>query len=89
MRLGCVPLFGPHTHNFDDLTRDLVAAGAAGRVVDADDLAATLVALTHDDTARRRMADAGEDWAAAQTNIVASTLEALTPITDLLDAART
>ena len=45
---GCPVLVGPHTFNFLQATEDAIAAGAALRVANADELGAQVNALLHD-----------------------------------------
>jgi 3-deoxy-D-manno-octulosonic-acid transferase len=52
-------LVGPHTFNFEEITRQLVAAGAALRVGDAGQLLAALLQLFGDANLRDRMGQAG------------------------------
>jgi 3-deoxy-D-manno-octulosonic-acid transferase len=52
-------LVGPHTFNFEEITRQLVAAGAALRVADAGQLHAALLRLFGDAELRDRMGQAG------------------------------
>ena len=57
--LGVPVVFGPHTANFAAVTEDLIRAGAAFRVADAQELAASLGALLADAEARNRAGAAG------------------------------
>ncbi|RPH99720.1 MAG: 3-deoxy-D-manno-octulosonic acid transferase [Lysobacterales bacterium] len=52
-------LVGPHTFNFEEITRQLVAAGAALRVSDAGELHTALLRLFGDAELRDRMGQAG------------------------------
>jgi 3-deoxy-D-manno-octulosonic-acid transferase len=52
-------LVGPHTFNFEEITRQLVAAGAALRVNDAGQLQAALLRLFGDAELRDRMGQTG------------------------------
>lgn len=58
-RLGCPPLFGPHTGNFDEMTTELLERSAAKRVLDAKDLADTVQALFVDPARLAKMAASG------------------------------
>lgn len=63
--VGCPVLVGPHTENFKQVAEDALARDAALRVSDAADWAARAAELTADAIARRRMGDAGREFAAA------------------------
>ena len=51
-------IVGPHTFNFAEVTEDLIAAGAALRIGDADDLGPAVVRLLSRDVERHSMGDA-------------------------------
>ena len=70
-------LFGPHVDNFDQEAALLLAAGAAGRVADVDELERELARLLADGAARERMGRAGMAAVAAQRGATGLTLEAL------------
>ena len=72
---GCPVLIGPHTFNFAQASADAIAAGAARRVRDADQLAEALAALLADAPARARLAAAGRAFAARHRGATARTLE--------------
>lgn len=63
--VGCPVLIGPHTENFSQATEDALAAGAALRVADAADWVKEATALCADEARRRRMGEAGREFAAA------------------------
>jgi 3-deoxy-D-manno-octulosonic-acid transferase len=52
---GCPVLFGPHTHNFVDMSESLIAAGGGKRVADGNELSAAMDMLLSDKRARARM----------------------------------
>jgi 3-deoxy-D-manno-octulosonic-acid transferase len=62
--VGRPVLVGPHTFNFEEVTRLAVEAGAAQRVNDADACIARALALLNDAPARVRMGEAGLAFAA-------------------------
>lgn len=72
--VGTPVLIGPHTFNFLDATAQAIAAGAAKRVSDANDLFARAQALIADPTARRAMGDAGRRFATVHSGATARTL---------------
>jgi 3-deoxy-D-manno-octulosonic-acid transferase len=79
-RLGCVPLFGPHTGNFAEITAALEGQGVALRVADGAALQAALARLLQDPAERaalgaRAMAAAGQEQA-----VLDRTLAALAPL---------
>jgi 3-deoxy-D-manno-octulosonic-acid transferase len=56
--LGKPVLVGPHTFNFEEVTDNLLAVGAAERVADAHALGAAVVQLLRDDARRESMGTA-------------------------------
>jgi len=63
--VGRPTLVGPHTFNFSDATQRAIAAGAAQRVADADELIASVAAFLDDGAARAAMRDAALAFHAA------------------------
>ena len=55
---GTPVIVGPHTFNFDEVTADLIRAGAAQRIGDADALGSEVVRLLAGDRERQAMAKA-------------------------------
>jgi len=68
--LGIPVLIGPHTFNFAEATAGAVAAGAARRVADADELARAVRDLLSDPDRRRAMGDAARTFHAAHRGAV-------------------
>jgi 3-deoxy-D-manno-octulosonic-acid transferase len=60
--LGKPVLFGPGMSNFRELTRDLLARGAARQVADANELVTAVGELLQDPAQRDRLAEAARDW---------------------------
>ncbi len=81
-RLGCPPLFGPHTGNFDAMTTHLIEAGAARRIGDVDELVSEVDALFADPAARERMARHGIEAGAAEEAVLVRIQQALAPLLD-------
>jgi 3-deoxy-D-manno-octulosonic-acid transferase len=83
--LGRPVLVGPHTFNFEEITRQLVAQGGALRVNGSDDLHAELQKLFRDADLRDRMGQAGLQLVQSGQGAVDRTLalaaELLTPAT--------
>lgn len=75
--LGKPLLLGPGMANFRQISRELVACGAARRVADAAALGEALRVLLADPSARARMGAAGVAWHRANQGAVARTLAAL------------
>ena len=73
--VGCPVLIGPHTHNFAEAADLAVAAGAAIRVTDAQQLAETAAQLLQDAPARERIGTAGADFTAAHRGATAKTMQ--------------
>ena len=68
--LGKPVLIGPHTFNFAEATAGAIAAGAASRVADADELARAVRDLLSDPARRRAMGDAARTFHAAHQGAV-------------------
>jgi 3-deoxy-D-manno-octulosonic-acid transferase len=79
-RLGCPPLFGPHTGNFEEMTAELLDKGAARRVRDADDLALAVDALLSDPALRLRLAAAGIEAGREEAGVLDRVQKALAPL---------
>jgi 3-deoxy-D-manno-octulosonic-acid transferase len=75
--LGRAILFGPGMSNFRPISRELLAAGAARVVHDAEELSARVVALVGDAAAREAMAQAAQQWHRANQGAVMRSLAAL------------
>ncbi|MDX1542158.1 MAG: glycosyltransferase N-terminal domain-containing protein [Geminicoccaceae bacterium] len=85
-RLGCVPVFGPHTQNFADITQALLDRDAAVRVEDARGLAETVGTLLADPERCAACARRAQDAAAAQAEVLESTFAALDRLLDRASA---
>jgi 3-deoxy-D-manno-octulosonic-acid transferase len=70
-------LFGPHTYNFSEAAESAVAAGAALRVADADQLMREARRLLRDPGAAQRMAEAGFAFVTAHQGATQRVLELL------------
>jgi 3-deoxy-D-manno-octulosonic-acid transferase len=79
-RLGCPPLFGPHTGNFEEMTRKLIDAGAAGRVGDIEDLVGTVEVLLGDRSTLDAMAAKGIKAGATEATVLDHVRQALQPL---------
>jgi 3-deoxy-D-manno-octulosonic-acid transferase len=77
--MGVPVLVGPHTFNFAQATADAIAAGAALRVADAEELMRAAAALLGDAERRARMGTAARAFAAAHRGATERTLLALGP----------
>jgi 3-deoxy-D-manno-octulosonic-acid transferase len=73
-------LAGPHTFNFGTITEDAIAAGAARRVRDADDMLMQAKNLLHVDVAREEMGAAALHFAQQHRGATARTLRLLEPL---------
>ena len=74
---NCPVLIGPHTFNFLQATKDAIAAGAARRVTNAEDLLATANTLLNDQAAMQAMRQASRDFATAHQGATERTLQLL------------
>ncbi|MEM9442142.1 MAG: 3-deoxy-D-manno-octulosonic acid transferase [Pseudomonadota bacterium] len=79
-RLGCPPLFGPHTGNFEDMTNRLLVIGAARRVQNADELARTVATLLIDPTMLDAMTTKGIEAGIAEASVLDHVQRALEPL---------
>lgn len=79
-RLGCPPVFGPHTGNFEEITSALETTGAALRVADAAALAGVVSELLRDPAARACLAERARAAAESEREVLPSTLHALAPL---------
>ena len=78
---GCPVLVGPHTYNFAQAADDSVACGAARRVVDAEEAAATAAKLLKDHTALQTMRAAALDFSQVHRGATARTVALISGIT--------
>ncbi|MFW2457013.1 lipid IV(A) 3-deoxy-D-manno-octulosonic acid transferase [Methyloversatilis discipulorum] len=62
--VGCPVVVGPHTFNFEHVTKDALAAGAAIRVENAAQMADVVAQLLADEERRARIAEAARQFAA-------------------------
>ncbi|MGG1946460.1 lipid IV(A) 3-deoxy-D-manno-octulosonic acid transferase [Trinickia sp. NRRL B-1857] len=85
--VGVPVLIGPHVFNFSQATADAVAAGAAVQVADPADLARVLGELFADKSRRVAMGAAASAFAARHRGATARTVEVLTALLPLEDAA--
>jgi 3-deoxy-D-manno-octulosonic-acid transferase len=84
-RLGSAILFGPHQHNFQEVSDALRAAGGALEVADATALASAIVHLRREPALRNAMAESAARLAAAETAVldhVLAAVEVLIPAGD-------
>ena len=77
--MGCPVLIGPHTWNFLEAAEQAVAAGAARRVSDPEDLARQVKALYRDPALRAAMSAAGRDFSAAHKGATDKVMAMLQP----------
>jgi 3-deoxy-D-manno-octulosonic-acid transferase len=85
-QLGCALAFGPHMTNCRDIADAMIAAGAGVEVRDPYALAARVLALLQDDTARRKAGEAARAVAAQGRGATERVLAALQPIVSRLQA---
>ncbi|MBP0598361.1 lipid IV(A) 3-deoxy-D-manno-octulosonic acid transferase [Herbaspirillum sp. LeCh32-8] len=78
--LGKPVLVGPHTFNFQTITQDAVAEGAAARVADSAELMRAWTALLAHAADAQRMADAAHDFAYRHRGASGRTLALLHPL---------
>lgn len=78
--LGKAVLVGQHTFNFQVITEDAIAAGAAARVADAAELLRMWALLQSDEMARSRMGSAAAGFALQHRGATARTMAMLKPL---------
>ncbi|MCF8031756.1 MAG: 3-deoxy-D-manno-octulosonic acid transferase [Desulfarculaceae bacterium] len=82
---GVPVIFGPHTHNFLEMARDLEAAGGGQRVANGQELAQTWGRLLDDAAQAGRMGSAALEFVAAHRGAVG---RAVAAAADLLEGGR-
>lgn len=75
--VGTPVLIGPHTFNFDLVTEEAIAAGAAKRIQDVDALASNLSTLIADKAARETMQSACLNFVAQKTGATEKTMQVI------------
>ncbi|MEO5626069.1 MAG: lipid IV(A) 3-deoxy-D-manno-octulosonic acid transferase [Dokdonella sp.] len=73
--LACPVIVGPQTFNFEEVTEDLINAGAALRIVNGDALGSTVVRLLSREVERRSMGEAAHRVMARERGAVERTME--------------
>ncbi|MEO5561667.1 MAG: lipid IV(A) 3-deoxy-D-manno-octulosonic acid transferase [Dokdonella sp.] len=73
--LACPVIVGPQTFNFEEVTEDLINAGAALRIVDGDALGSTVMRLLSREVERRSMGEAAHRVMARERGAVERTME--------------
>jgi 3-deoxy-D-manno-octulosonic-acid transferase len=79
IKLGTAVLTGPNWQNFRDSYTQLLKAGAAKEVIDAETLAVAVLNLLQDEAARNAMTARAEATVAAMSGALDYTLAALDP----------
>ena len=77
IKLGAAVLAGPHVHNFREMYLDLLKAGGALTVDDADSLASAVLDLLQNDVARKEAYARAEACIAAMSGALPKTLDAI------------
>ncbi|MDP3786371.1 MAG: 3-deoxy-D-manno-octulosonic acid transferase [Candidatus Omnitrophota bacterium] len=73
-------LFGPHTHNFEGITEELLAAGAAVRVREESELTDKVKYLLEDADNRRQMGERGRRLLESNIGVARHDLELIKPL---------
>ncbi len=79
IKLGTAVLTGPNFQNFRDSYGELLKAGGAKDVSDADSLAVAVLGLLQDEAARQQMRTRAEEAVAAMGGALPRTLQAIEP----------
>ncbi|WP_230413984.1 lipid IV(A) 3-deoxy-D-manno-octulosonic acid transferase [Collimonas silvisoli] len=77
--VGKPVLIGPHTFNFSDITEQAIAAGAAQRVSDVDNMLDTALQLLQADRQRQAMGEQASHFAQQHRGATARTMALLAP----------
>lgn len=77
IKLGAAVLAGPNVHNFREMYADLLKAGGARAVQDADSLASAVLDLLRNEVARKEVHARAEACLAAMTGAFPKTLDAI------------
>jgi 3-deoxy-D-manno-octulosonic-acid transferase len=77
--MGKPVLVGPHTYNFEVVTHEAVAAGAARQVADIAELAEAVGALMHDETARSSMGQAALTFSQQHQGVMERLMPLISP----------
>jgi len=77
--VGKPVLIGPHTFNFSDITEQAIAAGAAQRVSDVDNMLDTALQLLQADQQRQTMGEQASQFAQQHRGATARTMALLAP----------
>jgi 3-deoxy-D-manno-octulosonic-acid transferase len=78
--VGCPVVLGPHTFNFEEISQDAVAAGAALRVADAAGALGESLRLLGEPARRQAMSVAALAFAAQHRGATVRTLDAIAPV---------
>lgn len=85
--IGTPVIVGPHTFNFEQATRDAIAAGAAVRVAGAVEAIDMMASIARDRARQQRMREAALKFASAHRGATARTIERLAPFIDAAPVA--
>jgi 3-deoxy-D-manno-octulosonic-acid transferase len=77
---GCPVIIGPHTFNFAQAAEDALAAGAARRAGNADEMAAATCRLLADPASLKLMSDAGRAFAASHRGATERCMDLIRPL---------
>jgi len=79
-RLGCAILHGPDMSNFNEISRELLAARACRPVADIDDLARQVDTLLTYPEKARELANAALEYANSKAEVLDRTMDAIAPL---------
>ncbi len=85
--VGTPVVVGPYTFNFEQATRDAIAAGAAVRAASAAEAIVTMASIASAPARRQRMSGAALQFAMAHRGATARTVERLAPLIEAPSAA--
>lgn len=84
--LGAAVITGPHTWNFDEITRAMIDAGALEVVADGDALAAAVERDLVDPARAKARAGAAHSYAMREAKVLARFIDRISPLLDRAEA---
>lgn len=77
---GCAILFGPDMHNFAEMSKNILAAGAARQVQTGEELANVVSILLQNPVEQTQLSDKAKDFAANEQHVIDRVMTELQPL---------